>query len=77
MQNAGIALPLPLTYVAYAPRMLLATFEPYTKYSGRSLSLSPTTLSLLLLSLPYHSSAAGKALYPFISSFAISAATLN
>jgi hypothetical protein len=67
MQNAGMTSPLPLTCVAYAPRMLLAAFEPYTKYSGRSLSLS-----LILLSPPYYSSAAGKALYLFISSFAIS-----
>jgi hypothetical protein len=70
MWNAGITSPLPLTYVAYTPRMFLATFEPYTKYTGRSLSSAP-------LSLFYHSSAAGKALYPFISSSAISAATLN
>jgi hypothetical protein len=49
MQNAGITLPLPLTYIAYASRILLATFKPYTKYSGRSLSLSPTTFSPLPL----------------------------
>ena len=72
MWNAGVTLPLPLTYIAYTPRTFLATFEPYTKYAGRSLSPAP-----LSLSLSYHSSAAGKALYPFKSSSAISAATLN
>jgi hypothetical protein len=46
MQSAGVATPLPFIYVARTPRMLLATFEPYTKYSGGSLSLLP--LSLLL-----------------------------
>jgi hypothetical protein len=46
MWNAGITLPLPLTYIAYAPRTFLATFEPYTKYAGRSLSPAPLSLSL-------------------------------
>jgi hypothetical protein len=44
-----MTLPLPLTYVAYAPRVLLAAFKPYTKYFERSLSLSLTTLSSLSL----------------------------
>ena len=36
-----MALPLLFVYMAYAPRILLAAFEPYTKYSGGSLSLLP------------------------------------
>jgi hypothetical protein len=70
MWNAGIASLLPLIYIVYIPRIFLATFESYTKYAGRS-------LSSISLSLFYYSSAAGKALYSFISSSAISAAALN
>jgi hypothetical protein len=40
--------PLPFTYIAYASRVLLAAFKPYTKYFGRSVSLSSIILFSLL-----------------------------
>jgi hypothetical protein len=72
VERRGNVTPTSHIYSLYSPYV---SGNLWTLYQvRRKVSLSYPSLSL---SLSYHSSAAGKALYPFKSSSAISAATLN